>query len=281
MNIHVISPGAFTTIQDGGRFGHLTSGVGISGAFDRGAFALANRLVGNCENAAALECLAGGFTARADSAIVAAVTGARGPVFVNDTAVGRAVPIVMRPGDELRLGHPTDGIRSYLAFSGGIKTELVLTSASWDSLAELGPEPLTAAQLLHTGTPSHTVPSVDIAIERRFAATLAVTPGPHAKYFAHDALTTLLANTYVTSEASNRVGIRFHGAALERVPKMELPSAPMIRGAIQVPPDGEPVMLGPDHPVTGGYPVVAVVTDHSVDDAAQFTPGLHVRFQLA
>lgn len=281
MSIRVLSPGAFTTIQDGGRFGHLTSGVGISGAFDRRALALANRLVGNVENAAALECLAGGFTVRTDCAIVAAVTGARGPVYLNNTEVGRAVPIVMRPGDELMLGQPTEGIRSYLAFSGGVEAELVLASASRDTLAELGPGPITAEQILFTGTSSHIVPSVDIAIERRFSATLAVTPGPHATYFAHDALATLLANTYVTSAASNRVGIRFNGAALERVPKMELPSAPMVRGAIQVPPDGEPVMLGPDHPVTGGYPVVAVVTEHSVDDAAQFTPGLHVRFTLA
>ena len=220
MSITMNACGAATTIQDLGRFGHLSSGVGISGAFDQHALALANRLVGNHVTDAGLEALGGGVRITVNRATVAAVTGARGLITVNEHVAARNVPVVMRSGDVLTIAHPTAGLRSYV-------------------------------------------------------------PGPHATYFNHDALTVLTSNEYEVSSHSDRIGVRFIGPALERVPGLELPSAPMMRGAIQVPPDGAPVMLGPDHPVTGGYPVVAVTVRSSVDAAAQFTPGQIVRFTLA
>lgn len=280
MSVTIVHPGAFATVQDLGRFGQLAFGVGIAGSFDRRAAALANRLVGNPESAALLEALAGGLTLTPSRAIVASVTGARGPVFLNEQHVGRALPLVLRPGDVLRVGQPAEGIRSYLAVAGGIVTETVLGSASRDTLAELGPAPVASGDVYSIGAAVGDVPSVDVTVERRISSELLVTPGPHAAYFSDDALATLLTHQYEVSSASNRIGVRFAGTSLRRVPDRELPSTPMIRGSIQVPPDGQPVMLGPDHPVTGGYPVIAVVTDHSVDDAAQLTPGLHVRFRL-
>lgn len=281
MSLVVVNPGPSAIMQDLGRYGHLTSGVGISGAFDRRALSFANRLVGNSESFAAIEILGGGFECETNGATVIAITGARGEVFVNDVVVSRNVPIVLRHSDRVRVATPAKGIRSYLAVSGGVDVPYVLGSASWDTLARLGPAPLVAGQVLTTGQAHPHVPGIDIGVERRLSTTLIVTPGPHPSFFVDDALASLVQHEYVVSAHSDRIGVRFTGAALARVTGMELPSAPMVRGAIQVPPDGQPLMLGPDHPVTGGYPVVAVVTEHSVDDAAQFTPGLHVRFQLA
>ena len=281
MSITMNACGAATTIQDLGRFGHLSSGVGISGAFDQHALALANRLVGNHVTDAGLEALGGGVRITVNRATVAAVTGARGLITVNEHVAARNVPVVMRSGDVLTIAHPTAGLRSYVAFAGGINATAVLGSRSWDTLAQLGPAPLTSGDELALGRHIGDVPSIDIPLERAFQQVLRVIPGPHATYFNHDALTVLTSNEYEVSSHSDRIGVRFIGPALERVPGLELPSAPMMRGAIQVPPDGAPVMLGPDHPVTGGYPVVAVTVRSSVDAAAQFTPGQIVRFTLA
>ncbi len=281
MSITMEACGAATTVQDLGRYGHLASGVGISGAFDQHALALANRLVGNQVSDAGLEVLGGGVRIAANRATVAAVTGARGPITVNERVVARNVPVVMRSGDVLAIAHPTAGLRSYVAFAGGINATAVLGSRSRDTLAQLGPAPLAAGDVLALGHHLGDVPSVDIPIERALAHVLRVLPGPHARYFYPDALTKLTSHEYEVSSHSDRIGVRFIGPALARIPDMELPSAPMVRGAIQVPPDGAPVMLGPDHPVTGGYPVIAVTVRSSIDAAAQLTPGQIVRFILA
>lgn len=281
MTITIRAAGVQTLVQDTGRFGYLESGVGISGAFDRHSLALANRLVGNAETSAGLEALAGGLTLTTDSAVVVAVTGARGSVRVNQRVVSRNVPLVLVAGDELSIDPPTGGLRSYVAFAGGLDVAPVLGSRSRDELAGLGPAPLTAGAILPLGVPSREVPSIDIPVDRALLTTLRVIPGPHAVFFDVDALATLTSNAYDVSAQSNRIGVRFTGPRIVRALEMELPSAPMVRGALQVPPDGAPVMLGPDHPVTGGYPVVAVVVQSSVDDAAQLTPGQRIHFSLA
>lgn len=141
--IEVVAAGARSLVQDLGRPGWAQYGVGPSGAFDRGALRLANRLVGNREDAAAVEALGGGLILRALAPVVLAVTGADGALTVTaadgaQRAVGRRAPVHLAPGDVLGLGHPVTGLRSYVAVRGGLAVRRTFGSASTDTLAGLG-----------------------------------------------------------------------------------------------------------------------------------------------
>lgn len=279
MSLIVLKTGAFTTIQDLGRFGHLSSGVGISGAFDRRSLRTANRIVGNDEAAAGLECLGGGIALNATQATVVSVTGAIATIKINERVVGHSAPLHLNPGDTISVGATTVGIRVYLAVAGGIDVEPVLNSRSYDTLAKLGPEPIRPNDQLPIGVANLDRIVVDsIPTRSTTKARLTVYPGPHLNYFPDHARDILLSEKYEVSPTSDRIGVRLIGPAIPRLPGREVPSAPMIRGAIQVPPDGQPVILGPDHPVTGGYPVIGVIADDDVDALAQLRPGERVQF---
>ncbi|PXY32402.1 biotin-dependent carboxyltransferase family protein [Prauserella muralis] len=279
--LEVVGTGPLSTVQDLGRPGHAGIGVGASGAADRGALRLANRLVGNEENAAAVEVTLGGFVARALRDLTVAVTGAPCPVKVGGR--GEAANAVLRvpEGAELRLGVPERGLRSYVAVRGGVAVEPVLGSRSTDVLAGLGPDPLREGVVLPVGEPPSTWPPVGfapVAAPAEEELLLTVVPGPRADWFAGEALATLLREPYTVTPESNRIGIRLDGPALDRVRDEELPSEGMVTGALQVPPSSRPVLFLADHPVTGGYPVIAVVVAADVDRAAQARPGMRLRF---
>ncbi|MEO6941398.1 MAG: biotin-dependent carboxyltransferase family protein [Terrimesophilobacter sp.] len=274
-----------TIIQDRGRPGLAHLGVGKSGAMDRAALALANRLVGNAPDAAGLEILFGGTELTVDEAIWFAVTGARGEVRVS----GRLVPLdtatLAEPGERISFGAAESGIRYYLAMRGGIDTDPVLGSRSRDTLAKLGPDPLTAGQELPLGVePADPIPSIDVVPVRTpttGTVTIELRPGPRRDWFEHNAWSLLVDSEWRVSPRSDRSGIRLEGPALGRTDTRELPSEGMMPGAIQVSPDGAPTILAVDHPVTGGYPVIAVVTNYALDALAQLRPGQGIRFRVA
>ncbi|HEY5783193.1 MAG TPA: biotin-dependent carboxyltransferase family protein [Microlunatus sp.] len=265
-------------LQDLGRGGHALLGVSPSGAADRTALRLANRLVGNPEGAAAIECLLGGLEMTSRSLHWIAVTGAPTQVVVNGRKVGSHSSLPLRPGDSLAITAPTQGLRSYLAVRGGFRAHQTLGSRSTDVLSGLGPEPLQPGQELGVGRPLGPLPSTDWAPPVIPRTTLRVLPGPRRDWFGDDAWHTLLTTDWEVSTDSNRVAVRLDGGQLERSRTEELPSEAMVRGAIQVPSSGHPLIFGPDHPVTGGYPVIAVLTDRDADHAAQLRPGGTVRF---
>lgn len=279
--LRIDSPGGATTVQDLGRPGRAALGVARSGALDRAALRIANRLVGNAEGAAALEITMGGFAARAETDTWACATGALADVTVDGWAVDAYAPVLVPAGAELRIGAPRAGLRAYLAVRGGIFAPMALGSRARDVLAGLGPAPLTAGEELSVGEPASAVPTVDSfpwtvppsSIDVRIA------PGPRADWFAPGALDTLADTAWTVSPHADRVGIRLDGPALDRRRHDELPSEGMRPGAIQVPPHGRPVVLLADGPVTGGYPVIAVVSDAALDALAQVRPGDHVRFR--
>jgi biotin-dependent carboxylase-like uncharacterized protein len=189
--------------------------------------------------------------------------------------------LLLRAGQVLRLGVPPTGLRTYLAVRGGIAVEPVLGSRSTDVLSGLGPEKLTPGAVLPVGPEPEAVPLVDVApvaVPPAGDVVLRAVPGPRADFLADPG--ELVRTTWTASSRSDRVGMRLEGPALERAGSRELPSEGLVRGAIQVPPGGEPVLFLADHPVTGGYPVVAVVLDADVDRAAQVRPGQHVRFRF-
>ncbi|NYH79504.1 biotin-dependent carboxylase-like uncharacterized protein [Actinopolyspora biskrensis] len=283
-DLRVLATGPLATVQDLGRTGVGDIGVGVSGAADRGSLRLANRLVGNREEAAGVEITLGGLALRARRDLTVAVTGAGCPITVGGR--GAAVNAVLRvpAGSELTTGTPARGSRAYLAVRGGVDVEPVLGSRSTDTLSGLGPDPLRTGDLLPVGTPPEDFPAVDVApISEPPAGDLVLTvvPGPRADWFTDDALSTLLGGTYRVTPRSDRVGMRLDGPLLERSRAEELPSEGMVSGALQVPPSGEPTLFLADHPVTGGYPVIAVVRSADVDRAAQARPGQHLRFRRA
>lgn len=273
-SLTVLETGPLATIQDVGRAGQAALGVPASGACDRSSYALANRLVGNEAGAAALEVTYGGLAIHADNDLLIAVTGA--PC----TGVPLNAPTLLRSGEILRLGTPVSGLRTYVAVRGGIDVPPILGSRSTDLLSGLGPPPLTAGQTLQIGAPVLPMPGVDHAPVAHPAAgqvVLRVTPGPRRDWFTDTGWASLTSQVYEVSTNSNRVGVRLDGEPLERAGTGELASEGMTRGAIQIPPSGTPVIFLADHPVTGGYPVIAYVASTDLDACAQVRPGQPVR----
>ncbi|MEU6367558.1 biotin-dependent carboxyltransferase family protein [Streptomyces sp. NPDC046931] len=278
----VVRAGVLTTVQDRGRPGHAHLGVPRSGALDTPAAALVNRLVGNPPEAAVLETTLNGCAVRPRSAVTVAVGGAPCAVTVDGRPAPWGAPVRVPGGALLELGPARSGVRSYLGVAGGITVEPVLGSRSTDLLSGLGPPPLADGAVLPLGRPAGPCARVDTVPQPGPPAELVlrVTPGPRDDWFTADAFRTLVTRGYRVSAASNRIGLRTQGPALERVRTGELPSEGMVLGAVQVPPDGRPVVFLADHPTTGGYPVIAVVRAADLSAAAQATPGTPVRFTV-
>ncbi|MFJ6835366.1 biotin-dependent carboxyltransferase family protein [Streptomyces sp. NPDC091209] len=276
----VVRAGALTTVQDQGRPGHAHLGVPRSGALDTPAAALANRLVANPDGAAVLETTLNGCSLRPRSAVVVAVTGAPCPVTVDGRPAAWGAPVRVPGGALLDVGSARAGLRSYVAVSGGVAVDPVLGSRSTDLLSGLGPPPLTDGAVLPLGNPGALHARVDVVPHRAPPAELVlrVTLGPRDDWFTEPAVRTFTTRSYRVSAASNRIGLRTEGPSLERAVSGELPSEGMVLGAVQVPPDGTPVVFLADHPTTGGYPVIAVVRPGDLPAAAQAVPGTPVRF---
>jgi biotin-dependent carboxylase-like uncharacterized protein len=269
--IEVVGPGPLTTVQDLGRAGYAALGVARSGAFDRAALRLANRLVGNPEGAAALEVTLGGLHVRFGAPTTVALTGACCP-----GAPDWDVAVSLPTGTEIQLGTPRTGLRSYLAVRGGIAVEAVLGARCTDTLSGLGPPPLRAGDVLPVGRPAGAITGASGATGGKVSAQ-PIRFGPRDDWFTAAAREMLCRAAWTVRPESDRVGVRLDGPALERARTGELPSEPTLPGALQVPHDGRPILLGPDGPVSGGYPVIAVLLD--LDPAAQLRPGDTVRFR--
>ncbi|WP_083459005.1 biotin-dependent carboxyltransferase family protein [Jiangella muralis] len=279
--LEIVEPGLLALVEDLGRPGLGALGVGRSGAADEDSFRLANRLVANAERAAAIEFVLGGLAVRFRRTATVALTGATADVRAGDRAAAFNAPFAVRAGELLRVGRPASGLRSYLAVRGGLGVAPVLGSRSWDSLARIGPPPLRSGDLLPLAGDDDGEPSVDVAPvpPRGGPATLRVLPGPRADRFTPWALETLFGTAYEVTADSDRVGLRLAGAPLRTRDGGQLPPEGMVTGALQVPPNGRPVLFLADHPVTGGYPVIGVVASADLSRAAQLRPGDTVRFR--
>ncbi|WP_447004722.1 biotin-dependent carboxyltransferase family protein [Saccharothrix isguenensis] len=276
----MLRTGPQALVQDLGRPGNAHLGVPPSGALDQPSFTLANRLVGNPENAAGLEVLLGGLALRANASCTVAVTGPATPALVN--GVARDSPLHLAPGDTLTLGTPQAGLRSYVAVSGGITVPAELGSRSTDLLSGLGPAPLRPGDELPLGDPTGVPVGVDVLVPVQVPGEVVVPVflGPRDDWF-DDPARQLREGRWTVSDRSNRVGIRLTGTALDRTEDRvgrELPSEGLVTGAVQVPADGHPVVFLADHPTTGGYPVIGVVPEHALPLLGQARPGTPLRF---
>lgn len=279
MSLTVVSSAGLVLVQDRGRRGLSGSGVSPSGAFDRLALDRANRILGNPPETAGLE-IVGSLALTADSNHVVTVSGAVGPLDVDGAGAHQERPIPLRAGQRLTIGTAMMGLRTYLGVQGGIDARAELGSRSRDTLSGLGPAPLTPGEVLAVGSAGGESSAGEE--ETRLSATdvvLRAHPGPRDDWFTTDALRKLYSTGWVVDSRSDRIGVRLDGPPLARAVSAELPSEPCLRGSIQVSRDGRPIVFGPDHPVTGGYPVIAVVADNDTDLLAQTRPGQTVRFR--
>ncbi|GLE51167.1 5-oxoprolinase/urea amidolyase family protein [Mycobacterium montefiorense] len=282
--LEILRTGPLAIVQDLGRVGQARLGVGRSGAADRRSHKLANRLVANPDDRATVEVAFGGFAARVHGGDVdIAVTGADTDPSVNGIKFGTNSIHHVRDGQVISLGTPRAGLRTYLAVRGGISVEPVLGSRSYDVMSAIGPSPLAPGDQLPVGAHTDEYPELDqapVAAISLEAVELLVVPGPRDDWFVDPDV--LVHTDWVASDRSDRVGMRLVGRPLQyRFPDRQLPSEGATRGAIQVPPNGLPVILGPDHPITGGYPVVGVVIDEDIDKVAQVRAGQQVRLHWA
>ena len=313
----VETAGLQALIQDRGRPGRADVGISSSGALDRAAADRAARLVGNMPGTACLESVLGGLSLRAAGDQVLAVTGAAVelevvPAPTSESADRSAIeqsepaeqtvsaptpergwrprtglPFALKDGQTLRVGAPSDGLRVYVAVRGGIETPAVIGSRATDTLAGLGPAALSDGDRLAVGRDPGT--AVDWPLEVAGAPVaeknspsgpleIRVVLGPRDDWFTPETLESFQEQEWAVAAASDRVGARLEGRELARSIERELPSEGTVPGSIQVPASGLPVVFLRDHPVTGGYPVIACVLEADLDLMAQAAPGRTVRF---
>ncbi len=283
----VLNGGGLTTVQDFGRSRLQIHGISPGGAMDQRSARVANLLVGNPEDAAVLEMTFHGPTLMFQRPAVIALTGAR----VDGLPWGRPFPV--QRGEKLSLGPLAEGVRGYLAFGGGgVATPKLLGSRSTYLRSNLpGPagSPLMRGMRvpLLGGDPDaigqQSVPwfvQSGASIPRGLGRTIRVVRGPQADWFSDHAWETLLRSEYRLSMKFDRMGLRFEGSRIPPIVPRELVSQPVADGAVQIPPDGLPIMLGRDRQTLGGYPVIAYVISTDFGNMAQLQPGEAVRFDL-
>ena len=259
--VHVLAHGVVTSVRDGGRRGMAHLGRGRGGAVDLDALHTGNRLVGNPPDAAAVE-TSGGLVIRPGCAVLVAVTGSQADLDVVDgPPLGWGVPTALPAGCTVRVGRLRGGARLYLAVRGGVADHG--DTLALDVLTAVGE------------------PSLAPAVPRPLDRVVRLWPGPRLDWFDDAAWAALVSATWTVGADSDRSGARLDGPPIGRRVTAELASEGLVEGAVQVPPDGRPIVMLADHPVTGGYPVIAVVERADREVIAQAPPGATVRFRAA
>ncbi|WP_322517030.1 biotin-dependent carboxyltransferase family protein [Rhodopseudomonas palustris] len=273
--------GPASSVQDAGRHGAQRYGLTPSGAMDRLSLAAANVLVGNDAFAAAIELgpLGASFTAR-DGAVRLALTGAERPAAIDGCAIGLGESFLLADGETLTLGIARSQVFSYLAIAGGIGGEPMFGSLSVNARAGLGspyPRPLQAGDAIPAA-------SAAVASERRLDlpkppdGPIRVVLGPQDDEFG-DAVATFLASEWKVSATSDRMGYRLEGPEIRHLHGHNIVSDGTVDGSIQVPGNGQPIVLMPDRGTSGGYPKIATVITADLCRLAQLQPGRPFRFK--
>jgi antagonist of KipI len=267
-SIHVLEPGFQTTVQDLGRFGYAHLGVSASGAADALALRAGNLLVGNAENAAALEMTLTGATLEFQSAATLAITGSD---FASGLPLWRVTEV--SPGTVVRFGPAHFGARCYLAVRGGIAGPKTLGSASTHLASGLGGRPLRKGDRIPIGNNAIRRPGTRLLTPLANEGPLRVTAGPQASWFPDD----LYASPY-TVTTSSRMGVRLRGNPIPG-PTGHMITEGVSLGAVQIPPDGQPLILFVEHQTTGGYPKPANVISADLWRVGQLRPHQSIRFE--
>ena len=280
--IEILDGGPLTTVQDLGRFGHLRDGIPPSGPMDRFAFVLANRLAGNADNTAALECTLLGPRLRIHTQCAIAVTGADMPIRINGEEAPRSATLILDAGDTVKIGPARSGVRGYVAFSGGLDVPLVMGSRSTYVRGGLGGFEGRALRkgdrltLVASGLPDRM--RVDV-LEHPDEAPIRVVLGPQAERFTDDGIAAFLQSPYEMLPQSDRMGARLRGAPIAHARGHDIVSDGIALGSVQVAGDGQPIVLLVDRQSTGGYTKLATVCSFDIGRIAQTRPGRVLRFE--
>ncbi|WP_301109877.1 biotin-dependent carboxyltransferase family protein [Sporosarcina sp.] len=287
--LEVLKPGMLTTIQDLGRSGYQQFGIVVSGAMDKYAMRMANLLAGNDENAAVLEITLTGPTFSILEDCKIAITGADLSPSVNGKPIPLWTEMDLKKGTVLEFGPIIDGCRTYLAIAGGFDAPLLMGSRSTYLRANIGGyegRKLQKGDVLHAYNSQHETrkgyrKSLHSELIPKYAneITLRIIKGPQWDAFTEDSQKKFLASTYEVSAHSDRMGYRLQGERLETNLTQEQITDPIPNGAIQIPNNGEPILLLADRQTTGGYPKIGVVVTVDLFKIAQGKPGDLVFFE--
>lgn len=286
MSLEILSPGFFTTVQDRGRVGYKKYGVGVGGAMDELALRAANALVGNDATAAALEITLSGLTLRARDKCLVAVTGARFALRVDARALPMNTALFIRAGAVLEFGARESGARAYLALAGGVHVPLVLNARATDVRGGFGGfegRALRAGDVIEAGATRIELERAGLALPESFEeyyesrAPFRVIEGPHRDFFDDAARADFFSGEFTIGALSDRMGLRLQGNKVARAAG-ELLSCGVTRGAVQIPPAGQPIVLMADHQTTGGYPIIATVIRADQPRLAQKIAGEKISF---
>lgn len=286
--LKILEPGLMNTIQDAGRWGYQAFGVPVSGAMDVWSLRVANRLVRNAEEEAAIE-IHSPLAFAIERASLLAVTGAEASIMIDGRAMPTWTSLFVRAHSHLEI-QPREWGWCYLAIHGGIAVPRVMGSKSTYVRGGFGGfngRALQAGDEIEIGAPilKDLVAAAGRQANEQERAWLKRAPvirimlGPHHDYFSGDTIETLLNAEYEVTEAADRMGYRLRGQSLAKRRADELVSCGVPLGAMQVPPDGQPIVLMADHQTTGGYPIIATVLTEDIPLLAQTGPGKRVRFQ--
>ena len=282
--IRILDAGPQTTVQDLGRTGQMRYGIPPSGPVDRFAFVLANRLVGNADTAAALECTLIGPRFEITDAGAIAVTGADMPVTINGRSAAGWSTIAVKAGDVVKLGPARTGVRSYVGVAGGLDVPLVLGSRSTYLRGRVGG---VEGRALRKGDELRVFPSGPVEprrVEPRAIPdytgepTVRAVLGPQADRFTAEGLEALFGGRYEVLPQSDRMGSRLRGPRIGHARGHDIVSDGIALGSIQVPGDGQPIVLLVDRQSTGGYTKAATICSFDIWRVGQARPGQSLRF---
>jgi antagonist of KipI len=287
-SLEIINPGMQTTVQDAGRIGFQRFGVSVSGAADRYSFQTGNRLIGNEENAPAIEVAMGGLQVKFNGDSTFALTGADCFAELDGIRVGTNLTYEARDGSILTFGFAQQALRAYLCIAGGIDVTQTLDSASTHVASEIGGyegRAVIAGDLLSLGAPGSVVPigSTDVNYEIPAAlgsVTVRAVLGPQDDQFSEEGIKTFFDSKYVVTDQSNRQGVRLDGAEIEsKDGRYDIVSDAVMNGSVQIPGDGKPIVLLADRQTTGGYAKIATVISIDLPKLGQLRPGDELSFE--
>jgi antagonist of KipI len=283
-SLTVVRAGMLTTVQDLGRWGHQSAGVPVAGPMDSYSHRLANRLVGNDADAAALEITLVGPELDVDGDVLCAVCGAHFEITTGGRPLALNHIFELHRGDRLKFGERTAGARATLAVRGGFDLPAVLGSRATSLISAMGPlagRAVSAGTVLPVGRATAAALPAEACVPLRLpegGVRLHAIPGPHEALFAPEALEVFFGARFTLSTQSNRMGYRLEGPVLAHGPNADLLSDATPIGSVQVPKSGQPILLMADRQTTGGYPKIATVIGADLPLAGQLAPGDWVRF---
>jgi antagonist of KipI len=281
----LLMPGLFTTVQDLGRYGYLRYGVPISGAMDTFSLVAANSLVGNSLNDACLEITLVGPELQALARTQIALTGGDISPRINDKDVSMWQTLTVQEGDVVSFGKMKSGCRAYVSIRGGIDAPIVLGSKSTyvrGSFGGISGRQLKTGDIIE-GSDTHLLNYEYLMPEEsmpqltdKFRANVIL--GPQADMFTDSGIDTLLSNSYRVALEADRMGYRLQGPTIEHKAKADIVSDALLPGSVQVPKNGQPILIMRDAQTTGGYAKIAVVISSDLDMLGQAKPKDPVEF---